>query len=163
MKNRMLFRIVLTGAFFSQLLAVVPVAQAWPKPKVLPPATEAAWINAVKRHKTRDGATVAEVLAYAEKMRPERFKAGAIEIGYSGANGIASAVTIGYWIGAKRLPDDSFVDLGYDMNPDGTFKLVTPDETTLVALDGGRDSFLKAMDEAYQDICQPDADEPPTC
>lgn len=117
----------------------------------------------VRHHKTRDGATVAEVLAYVQMMRPRRFRTGSIEIGYNGATGAAAVVAIGYWIGAKRLPGDSFVDLGYDMNADGSIKPVAPDQLMLVALEDGRDLFLQAVDEVYESECRPDADKPPSC
>ncbi|WP_446901096.1 hypothetical protein [Burkholderia sp. YIM B11467] len=136
---------------------------ASPKIKVLPAATEANWIQTVKRHRTKDGATVSEVLAYAEKMRPRVFKAGRFEVGYNGATGVASSVSIGYWIGTKRAPDDAFVDLGYSMSPDGRVMPVPPEEETATALENGREAFLRAVDEAYRDTCLSDPDHPPAC
>lgn len=136
---------------------------AAPKLKILPAATEAGWIQSVKRHRTKDGATVAEVLAYAEKMRPRVFKVERIEVGYNGVTGIADAVTIGYWIGSKRAPDDVFVDLGYSMSPDGHVMPVSPDEHTATALESGRNAFLRAVDDTYRDTCRSDPDHPPAC
>lgn len=46
-------------------------------------------------------------------------KAEEIGVGYNGAMGEPDSVFIGYWIGEKRLPDDSFMDVGYGMTPDG--------------------------------------------
>lgn len=126
---------------------------ATPKLKILPAATEANWIQTAKQHWTKDGATVAEVLAYAEKTRPRVFKAGPIEVGYNGASGVADAVTIGYWIGTKRTPDDAFIDLNYAMSPDGRVMPVSPDAQTTTALENGRLAFLRAVDDAYQDTC----------
>jgi hypothetical protein len=92
-------------------------ASAFPELKALPAAVEARWIQTVKQHRTKDGAAVSEVLAYAEKMRPREFKGAGFDAGYNGVTGSAETVTIGYWIGAKRSPDDAFVDLGYHMSP----------------------------------------------
>ncbi|MDN7877214.1 hypothetical protein [Burkholderia aenigmatica] len=136
---------------------------AAPTSKGLPAATEDNWIQAVKRHRTKDGATVAEVLAYAEKMRPRIFKAGRFDVGYNGATGAASSVSIGYWIGSKRAPDDAFVDLGYSMSPDGRVMPVSRDEHTATALENGRKAFLRAVDDAYRDTCLSDPDHPPAC
>lgn len=138
-------------------------AEDRPKLKVLPKAIEAQWIDTVKHHRTQDGATVAEVLAYVQKMRPSEFKTGSFDVGYNGADGEASGVYIGYWLGAKRLPGDSYVDLGYDMTPDGQVKPVSSDEVMTTALEGGRDRFLQAVDEAYTLDCHPDPDEKPDC
>lgn len=136
---------------------------AAPKLKILPAAQEVAWVQAVKRHRTKDGATVAEVLAYAEKMRPRAFKVERIEVGYNGATGIADAVTIGYWIGSKRTPDDVYVDLGYSMSPDGRVMPVPPNQPTATALESGRNAFLRAVDDTYRDTCRSDPDYPPAC
>lgn len=136
---------------------------ASPKVKALPAATEANWIQAVRQHRTKDGATVAEVLSYAEKMRPRIFKAGRFEVGYNGATGVASSVSIGYWIGTKRAPDDAFVDLGYSISPDGRVMPVPPDAHTATALENGRKAFLRAVDDAYRDTCVSDPDHPPAC
>lgn len=133
------------------------------KPKALSPAVEAKWISTVKHHKTHDGATVAEVLAYAAKLRPGKFKVGEIGVGYNGATGEPDTVYIGYWIGAKRLPDDAFADLGYAMTRDGQVKPVPSEKAMTTALEGGRDSFLQAVDDAYTADCRPDPDDQPSC
>jgi hypothetical protein len=134
-----------------------------PKPKLLPNATETRWINAVKRNKTKDGATVAEVLTYAEKMRPKQFKVGEIGVGYNGATGEPDGVYIGYWLGAKRLETDSYVDLGYEMTPEGQVKPVRKDDAMTSALEQGRTQFLHMVDEAYKLNCHPGPDEKPDC
>ncbi|AOI84389.1 hypothetical protein WI67_17705 [Burkholderia cepacia] len=103
------------------------------------------------------------MLSYAEKMRPRIFKAGRFEVGYNGATGVASSVSIGYWIGTKRAPDDAFVDLGYSMSPDGRVMPVPPDAHTATALENGRKAFLRAVDDAYRDACLSDPDHPPAC
>ncbi|BCZ85528.1 hypothetical protein PTKU64_92030 (plasmid) [Paraburkholderia terrae] len=136
---------------------------AFPKPKVLAPAVEAKWIESVKTHRTKDGATVAEVLAFAQKMRPREFKAGRFDVGYNGATGAAESVAIEYWIGSKRLPDDAFADLGYHMSPDGKVLATPSEEATSAALEGGRAAFLRAIDETYHETCRPDQAEAPLC
>jgi hypothetical protein len=149
----------------SLLLAIsVPVLDAQDRPKInaLPPAVEAQWVKNVKNHKTQDGATVWEVMTYVQKMRPKEFKIGTFEVCYD-YTGKPVTVCIGYWIGAKRLDGDSFVDLGYDMTPDGKVKPVPSNEQTATALEGGRDTFLQYIDEDYKDTCHPDPDEQPDC
>ncbi|RQT87243.1 hypothetical protein DF041_29220 [Burkholderia cepacia] len=103
------------------------------------------------------------MLSYAEKMRPRIFKAGRFEVGYNGATGVAGSVSIGYWIGTKRAPDDAFVDLGYSMSPDGRVMPVSPNAHTATALENGRKAFLRAVDDAYRDTCLSDPDHPPAC
>jgi hypothetical protein len=134
-----------------------------PKLKLLPKAIENQWINAVKHHKTNDGATVAEVLVYAEKMRAKEFKVGDIGVSYGGATGEPSGVYIGYWLGNKRLQGDSYVDLGYEMTLDGRIKPVEQDDVMTSALERGRIPFLKAIDDAYTLNCRPDPAEKPDC
>ncbi|PCE29899.1 hypothetical protein BZL54_24120 [Burkholderia ubonensis subsp. mesacidophila] len=139
------------------------MASASPKPKALPAPVESKWIQAVKQHRTKDGATVSDVLAYAEKMRPEKFKVGRFDIGYNGATGAAQSVTITYWIGTLRSSDDAFVDLGYAMSPDGRVMPVPSAEHLAVALEGGRKAFLRAVDKTYLEVCQADPDHEPSC
>lgn len=138
-------------------------AQDHPKLKLLSKAAETNWINAVKHHRTQDGSTVAEVLAYAQKMRPKEFKVGSFDIGYSGADGEPSSVAIGYWLGVRRLADDSYADLGYNMSRDGQIEPVRNEEIMTTALEGGRDQFIHAVDDAYAANCQPSPHEKPTC
>jgi hypothetical protein len=129
------------------------------KPKLLPPREEERWVDAVKNHVTTDGATVLQVLQYTEKMRPDKFKFAFSGVGYNGATGEPDGVPISYWIGAKRLKDDYYVDLGYDIERDGqNIKVIVPKnpydtETTVHALEGGRNSFLLYIDKTYDDIC----------
>lgn len=153
----------IASVFLALLCAHWTTASAFSKPKVLPAAVEAKWIQAVKQHRTKDGATVSEVLAYAEKMRPRAFKAGRFDVGYNGATGVADTVAIAYWIGAKRSPDDAFVDLGYPMSPDGKVLAPLSAEETSAALEAGRDAFLRAVDETYRATCRPDPDDAPSC
>jgi hypothetical protein len=129
------------------------------KPKVLPPGEEARWIEAVKHHPTLDGATVLQVLQYAQKMRPEKFKFEFSGVGYDGASGEPDSVGVNYWIGAKRLRDDSFVDLAYGVERVGqNLKVSEPNsanlrDTTVHALESGRDSFLLYIDKMYNETC----------
>lgn len=118
-----------------------------------------AWVRAVDSRKTEDGSTVSQVLAYVQAKRPSRFKylplAGGDDIGYSGATGEPSSVSITYWIGAKRGEGDSYVDLGYDMTPQG--QVVAPSGKTtpaILALEGGKQSSLKWIDNAYDEDCR---------
>ncbi|TCW84118.1 hypothetical protein C5O80_13665 [Burkholderia sp. SRS-46] len=138
-------------------------AAAFTKPKILSPSVEAKWIANVKHHRTKDGRTVEDILAYAEKMRPRKFKAGKFDVAYNGATGAADTVAIGYWIGLKRSPDDAFVDLGYPMSPTGQVMAVPPEEVLTTALENGRDTFLRAVDDAYRMDCLSDPDGSPTC
>ncbi|MGY6127021.1 hypothetical protein ACW9YV_16475 (plasmid) [Paraburkholderia strydomiana] len=117
----------------------------------------------VKHHRTKDGATVAEVLAFAEKMRPRRFKAGQFDVAYNGATGTSETVTIGYWIGAKRSPDDAFADPGYHISSAGKVMPMPPEKVFTTALEKGRDAFLQAVDETYQMTCVPDLHGSPAC
>ncbi|WP_431824101.1 hypothetical protein [Burkholderia sp. F1] len=139
------------------------MASAFSKPKVLPASVEAKWIQTVKQHRTKDGATVSEVLAYAEKMRPDKFKADRFDIGYNGASGAADAVTIRYWVGNQRSTDDAFVDLGYPMSADGHVMPVPSEKHLAVALEGGRKAFLRAVDSTYLEVCRADPDHEPSC
>jgi hypothetical protein len=128
------------------------------KAHALSSAEEKLWLDAVKTRKTNDGATVMEVLKYAEQMRPKRFKLGTIEVGYNGASGEPDAVMIGYFIGMKRLPGDEY-SFGYDIKRNGkeieviVTKNPITDDTILNALEGGRDSFLVKIDKDYKDTC----------
>lgn len=156
-------RLSTISVFLALLCTHWATASALPKLKVLPAAVEAKWIQAVKQHRTKDGATVSDVLAYAEKMRPHKFKAGRFDVGYNGATGAPVSVGIGYWIGAKRLPDDAFVDLGYPMSADGRVMTPPSEEATSAALEGGRETFLRAVDETYRETCRPDPNDAPSC
>ena len=131
--------------------------------RALSKADDARWISTVRTHRTQDGSTVAEVVAYVERMRPRRFKAGSFEVGYNGATGMAESVAIGYWLGARRAPGDSYVDLGYEMTPAGAIQPVAVDEVMTTALEDGRQAFLRAVDEAYRRDCHLDPRDPPEC
>ncbi|MGS1041728.1 hypothetical protein [Burkholderia glumae] len=129
------------------------------KPKELSSDMATAWVQAVDSRKTEDGSTVSQVLDYVQAKRPSRFKyrplAGSDDIGYSGATGEPSSVSITYWIGSKRGEGDSYVDLGYDMTPQG--QVIAPSGKTtpaILALEGGKQSFLKWIDNAYDEDCR---------
>ncbi|MCM2552708.1 hypothetical protein [Burkholderia glumae] len=129
------------------------------KAKELSPGMATAWVRAVASRKTEDGSTVSQVLAYVQAKRPSRFKyrplAGDDDIGYSGATGEPGSVSITYWIGSKRGDGDSYVDLGYDMTPQG--QVIAPSGKTtpaILALEGGKQSFLKWIDNAYDEDCR---------
>lgn len=132
--------------------------QGW-KAKELSQADEKKWIESVKQRETADGATVWEVLQYAEKMRPKKFKAGAIEIGYDGGSGNPDGVGIGYWIGMKRLEGDSFTDLWYDIKTEKDKVKAVPrqnkctSEIIINALELCRDDFLIYIDKMYIESC----------
>src|SRR5262249_6213933 len=114
------------------------------------------WIEAVKNHRTTDGATVIEVLQYAEVLRPEQFKIGEFDIIYDQA-GEPVGVDIGYFIGLKRGKDDEFIDLAYNIAKyGGTIELVIrdhPASAPTTAIEGGRRSFITYVDQVYKDTC----------
>ena len=130
------------------------------KQHILTTQEEKRWLQATRNRKTADGATVQQVLEYAEKMRPREFKVEMIEVGYACDTGIPNYVGIGFWIGLKRLPDDVFLGLGYDVSTsDDGIKLSVPKNPILSvqsiteALDRGRDAFLSYIDDDYDSTC----------
>lgn len=165
MRNRMRsqYRCAALIGFLVLLTHIASQATAQPpanwKPQTLSDAEEKKWIDAVKLHKTSDGASVIQVLQSAEKMRPKKFKVGSIDVGYDGGDGKPDGVGIGYWIGAKRLPDDQFIDLWYEIERDGSRVTAVPrknkytSDTIVNAVEGGRDSLLAYIDKMYQDTC----------
>jgi hypothetical protein len=152
-------RIVLSVLFLACGFAPLVFAVELAKPKTLSSAEEKRWIDAVRNRETSDGATVLQVLQYAEKMRPKKFKIAAMEVGYNGASGEPQTVAAAYWIGAKRLPGDSFIDLYYDVQRiRGKLKVTAVRNEYIVdtinnAVEGGRDSFLIYIDKMYADTC----------
>jgi hypothetical protein len=83
-----------------------------------------------------------------------------IEVGYNCEAGNPSYVGIGFWIGMKRLPDDVFIGLGYDVSTsDLRIKLSVPEnpmpsvKSITEALDRGRDAFLSYIDDDYESTC----------
>ncbi|WP_143066198.1 hypothetical protein [Burkholderia cepacia] len=129
------------------------------KAKELTPDIAAAWAHNVNSHKTADGSTVMQVLAYVQAKRPAKFKyralVGGDDIGYDGVTGEPRAVSITYWIGSRRGEDENYVDIGYDMTPQG--QLISPSEKgtpATLALEGGKQSFLKWLDQAYEEDCR---------
>jgi|HubBroStandDraft_2_1064218.scaffolds.fasta_scaffold433389_1 hypothetical protein len=127
---------------------------------ILATEQEKRWIQAVRNRKTADGATVQQVLEYAEKMRPREFKVETIEVGYNCETGNPTYVGIGFWIGMKRLPDDVFLGLGYDVSTsEPGVKLSVPEnpipsvQSITEALDRGRDAFLSYIDDDYETNC----------
>jgi hypothetical protein len=151
-------RTLVAGIFFTFLsyATYADPPKDW-KAHELSPAEEKRWIDAVKNHKTSDGATVMEVLKYAEKMRPKRFKLAEIQIGYN-YSGEPDEVMISYFIGMKRLDGDDYT-IGYEIKRNGKeIELSVPknsvtDDTPINALEGGRDSFLLKIDQLYKDDC----------
>lgn len=159
---RSLATLPLLGAL--ALCCPVPVlAQDHAPIHALSKTDDARWVSTVRTHRTRDGSTVAEVLAYVERMRPTYFKVGASEVAYSGATGLADSVAIGYWLGTRRHPEDSYVDLGYRMTSSGAVRPVAPDEVMTTALEGGRATFLRAVDDAYRQECHPNPHDSADC
>ena len=68
----MIFRVKFSALFVVGSLAAALAAEGVAKPKVLSTQEEKRWIDAVKNHPTFDGATVLQVLQYAEKLRPSK-------------------------------------------------------------------------------------------
>ena len=139
------------------LVSVTINAMAQPVPnkiKPLPPTVEQQWIAALRSHKTKDGTTVAEVLRFAERMRPREFKSGDFNVYYN-ATGEANGVGIVYWLGAKRLPGDAYHDLGYSVRvrEGGGLDVEPGDWPFSKALEEGRDTFLSAVDDEYATQC----------
>ena len=140
-----------------------PISSSHPDPnwraQALSDAEEKEWIDAVKMRKTNDGATIIQVLQFAEKMRRKKFKIASFDIGYSGKDGKPDGVRIGYWIGEKRLSGDEFADLWYDIERNGAVIAALPrknkwtTDTIVDALEGGRGAFLAYIDKMYLDTC----------
>ncbi len=78
-----------TTSYFTAASAEPPKGS---KAKALSNGEEKNWLEAVKRRQTADGATIWQVLQYAEKMRSRKFKIGSADVGYdaSVANRMAS-------------------------------------------------------------------------
>lgn len=131
------------------------------KAKEPSPQESARIISLAKDRKTSDGASVMEVLRYAEKLRKGKFKiAGDFELNYD-SDGNLSGINICYWIGAKRLSGDEFCDIAYDISADR--KSITPsvgslpqeqqESLTIIRVERGRDAFLKEVDQRYIGEC----------
>lgn len=139
--------------------AAAQASTAPAKAKILAPDIAAAWAHAVNSHKTADGSSVSQVLAYVQAKRPAKFKYRALtgddDIGYDGATGEPSGVSVTYWIGTKRGEGESYVDIGYGMTPQG--QVIAPSEKdtpATLALEGGKQPFLKWLDQAYEEDCR---------
>jgi hypothetical protein len=64
-------------------------------------------------------------------------------------------VGITYWIGSKHGEGENYVDIGYDMTPQGQVIAPTAKDTpATLALEGGKQSFLKWLDQAYEEDCR---------
>ncbi|MFM2464544.1 hypothetical protein P0D87_12905 [Paraburkholderia sp. RL17-368-BIF-A] len=64
-------------------------------------------------------------------------------------------VGITYWIGSKHGEGENYVDIGYDMTPQGQVIAPTAKDTpATLALEGGKQSFLKWLDRAYEEDCR---------
>lgn len=145
------------------VLGLVSIAQAndlaLTKAKILQPLEEKLWIEAVNNHKTADGATVQQVLNYAAKLRPDIFQFASPEVSYDGETGEPDGAGIGYWIGLKRLPDDRYIDMYYDIARKAQHIEVSAPinpyiyGTIINALEDGRDSFLLYIDGMYRETC----------
>lgn len=155
------FKVLAISLVIGTWSSPLPVQAAPPgwKAKELPAAEEKRWIDAVKNRPTADGATVLQVLEYAQQLRPNRFKFGAFDIGYNGGSAEPETVSIAYWIGAKRLDGDDYVDLGYDVKREGGKLVITApqnqyvSDTIINALEKGRTPFLIYIDAMYQETC----------
>jgi hypothetical protein len=112
-------------------------------------------IKAVQQRPTADGATVAEVLAYAERERPHWFKVSELQVQYDPSGSTPEAVTINYWIGSNRKRNDSYVDLSYALNPKGQVQPIPRSAMTLRALETGKQAFVQQIDAIYAMTCKP--------
>jgi hypothetical protein len=139
------------------------------KINVVSAAEEQTWIDAVKTRRLSDDSTVWEALQFAEKMRPSEFKVGPFDVGH-GVDGEPGYVGIRYWIGAKRLLEDAFEDLGYVVRQGARPEVSVPvgaaiPEGKLVMrrLQAGRDDFLRYIDEKYKQNCMGGPDKDKIC
>lgn len=138
----------------------VAVSTAEFKAQPLEAAEEKRIIEAAQSQKADDGATVLQVLQYAEKLRPKEFKLAGFEMLYSN-DGKPSTVGVCYWVGAKRLEGDQYCDIAYELSADrNSFKpsvgAATPEEQrelTVSKVRRGRDAFLKEVDNRYKGEC----------
>lgn len=112
-------------------------------------------IHSIQQRPTADGATVAEVLAYAEQARPELFKVSEMQVQFDPSGGAPEAVTITYWIGSNRKRNDSYVDLSYALNPKGQVQPIPRSAMTLRALETGKLAFVQQIDAIYAMACKP--------
>ncbi|CAB3709037.1 hypothetical protein R8871_04026 [Paraburkholderia graminis C4D1M] len=72
-----------------------------------------------------------------------------------GPTGQPEVVGITYWIGSKHGEGENYVDIGYDMTPQGQVIAPTAKDTpATLALEGGKQSFLKWLDQAYEEDCR---------
>lgn len=131
------------------------------KVEKLPEAVEQSLVAQAQGLKTDDGSTVMDTLRYAERMRPERFKlAGPFEFEYSD-DGELDEVNVCFFTGMKRLPDDTYCSLTWEVSKDHKSLVPLPERThenlmrysTMYALMGGRDTFLREIDDIYDQYC----------
>ena len=127
--------------------------------KLLTKQEEGLWIEAVNNHVTTDGATVLQVLKYTTKIHPQIFKFAPGGVGYDGETGEPDGVGIGYWIGAKRMEQDTYIDLFYSVSRiSGKLVVTAPKNeyttnTAINALEGGRNSFSLYINRMYKEEC----------
>ena len=112
-------------------------------------------IDTIRQRPTADGATVAEVLAYAERERPEQFKVSDLQVQFDPTDREPEAVTIAYWIGHRRQLNDSYVDLSYAIQTNGQVAPVPRSAITLRALEAGKQAFVQQIDAIYAMACKP--------
>lgn len=128
--------------------------------QALSPAEEERVLTMAKNQIMNDGATALQVLEHAAKLRKDKFKLAGFEMFYT-SDGVPDQVGVCYWIGAKRLDEDKFCDIGYQLSQDrntlspavGTATEPERRELTVMKLQGGRDSFLENVDETYNREC----------
>lgn len=121
----------------------------------LPPAEAQRWIEAAKAEKTEDGATVLEVLEYAQRELPATFKFGKFEIGYGRTDGEPDAVTVETWIGSKLAPADA-TNIMIPVRRSGSALTVRIPKVAGPFLGGlrkGRKALIGAINQEYQDLC----------
>jgi len=133
-----------------------PVAESAPATvNHLPPAEEKRLTDMAKSRRAGDGAAIAEVLQYAEQHRPDKFKVATIDVDYA-RDSTPTAVTVCYWIGNKRLDGDlDCKSIGWDISADKA-GLKPYAVAATQALEGGRDSFLRSVDQMYAKSCGAD-------
>ena len=127
------------------------------------PKAQQPWIDQIQQRLTADGSTVSEVLAYAERERPTLFKISDLQVQFDSSGQKPESVTINYWIGSNRKPNDSYVDLSYVLNSQGRVQPIPRSALTLRALEGGKASFIQQVDAIYALACKPLPDSKAKC
>ena len=134
-------------------VAAAPVAKG-PEITPLAPAEEKRLTDMAKARRAADGTPVSAVLEYAEQQRADKFKVALIDIDYA-PDSTPTAVTVCYWIGAKRLESDQDCkSIGWSIAADKA-GLKPRDTAATQALEAGKEAFVRAVDQMAAKNCGP--------